>query len=648
MTFDNDPNPGTGVTVAMPPGGAVDTTNPFLGQWSYVKSATNSFVSSTGTALAFRLPAGCTTGATPFEVGARHVAAPPWEGRMVPFAPPNADTFDLEVTNDAIQKVLLGTRPYGATPIEGMLEDARDYYLFNPEGPNGTTARSVRRRRMPRPVHHSPHRRRSQPRPPAELRGRGGQCPFNKAASIVTDFRNGAPGKRVTTYVIGFSVNGSGDVAFVNDGFPTVPVPIKSCKQWYTSLGSTPTAMQAACTPPAVTTPPKGSTAAACCELNEIAYFGTNPHGQVGPFFAETQADLVLSFGRVLGGVSKSATTRTLPGYAPAITNSGPTTPRRSSPRSSRTHARSGPERSTATRSDCAGAIPTPRRAGGAPGRLVRRQPGGPVGRREATLHLRRRADDIGTARRRHGRRLRTYDSSVCNRGSDRRHSGVRRLRGLRRRRQPQGHGELGPGARHPERRQWRLSVLQALEGRRARHAGKHRHPRALTGAVHRRDVGLRDRQVRRDQARRPLGVQRPLHRNVGNLAAGFCSVTGGGCTVSDPNACAPPTGVLGEVCVPECSALGAIYVPRRSSSDRRTSTSATTPTWRSRQRARAAVRRCTSRAQTASSTPSRRSPRRPSTRRLRAVGVRSARGAAEDRVNYPTGQQILLDGTRR
>ena len=66
--------------------------------------------------------------------------------------------------------------------------------------------------------------------------------------------------------------------------------------------------------------PPKGSTGAACCELNEIAYWGTNPPGDVGPFFAENQADLVLSFGRVLGGVAKSATTRTLPGYAPAVT----------------------------------------------------------------------------------------------------------------------------------------------------------------------------------------------------------------------------------------------------------------------------------------------------------------------------------------
>ena len=138
MTFDNDPDPGIGVGIALPPSGITDSTNPFLGQWSYVKSASNNLVSSTGTTLGFGLPAGCTTNPVPpFEVGARHSAAPPWEGRMVPFPPANGDTFDIEATNDAIQKVLLSSRPYGATPIEGMLEDARDYYWYNPKVPTG-------------------------------------------------------------------------------------------------------------------------------------------------------------------------------------------------------------------------------------------------------------------------------------------------------------------------------------------------------------------------------------------------------------------------------------------------------------------------------------------------------------------------------
>jgi len=47
------------------------------------------------------------------------------------------------------------------------------------------------------------------------------------------------------------------------------------------------------------------------------------PSRTTGPFFAETQADIVLSFGRILGGVSKSATTRTLPGYSNAVTIGG-------------------------------------------------------------------------------------------------------------------------------------------------------------------------------------------------------------------------------------------------------------------------------------------------------------------------------------
>ena len=56
---------------------------------------------------------------------------------MVGFPAPDASIYDIETTNDAIQQVLLGTRPYGATPIDGMLEDARDYFWYNPTGPLG-------------------------------------------------------------------------------------------------------------------------------------------------------------------------------------------------------------------------------------------------------------------------------------------------------------------------------------------------------------------------------------------------------------------------------------------------------------------------------------------------------------------------------
>jgi type IV pilus assembly protein PilY1 len=322
MTFDNDTDPGVGVMTSAPPSGNVNTTNPFLGEWSYVKSGANTLTSSTLSALAMGQPAGCTDPLAPyaFEVGARHAAAPPWEGRMVGFPAPNANLFDIGRVNEDIQKVLLASRPYGATPIEGMLEDARDYLWFNDAGPNGTGANKdayvsvgCREQFIILLTDGAPN---LDMRP--SCTGTGGKCPFNTSAKIAESLAKATGNKKVKTFVIGFSVNGAGDVAYTNDGFPTSPL-YTSCKAWYQGAGGTPSLMQSAC---AAQNPPKGSTADACCQLNEIAYWGTDTN-KVGPYFAETQADLVLSFGRILGSVTKDATTRTLPGYAPAVTIAG-------------------------------------------------------------------------------------------------------------------------------------------------------------------------------------------------------------------------------------------------------------------------------------------------------------------------------------
>lgn len=322
MTFDNDTSPALGVVTANPPSGVINTADPFLGQWSYVKSPTNPL------SLGVGLPAGCTTGTTPFEVGARHWAAPVWEGRMVPFADPNGTIYDLQRTNEQIQQVLLATRPYGATPIDGMMEDARDYLWHNEYGPLGTQPgyadpyvdSGCRDQNIILLTDGAPN---LDMRPACEGAGPpAGQCPYpNKAAQVADQLHTAIGNRKVTTYVIGFSVNGAGNTTFTNDGFPgTQAPPNNNCKAWYNTVGGTPAAMRSECLS---VNPPAGSTADACCKLNEIAYYGSG--GTVGPFFAETQADLVLSFGRILGGVARSATTRTLPGYAPAISYSNQT-----------------------------------------------------------------------------------------------------------------------------------------------------------------------------------------------------------------------------------------------------------------------------------------------------------------------------------
>jgi len=569
MTFDNDPSAAIGVTVPTPPSGAIDTAptppgttaNPFLGQWSYVKSAGNTLSSSTGTALGFGLPAGCTTGATAFEVGARHSAAPPWEGRMVMFPPPNGDTFDIEATNDTIQKVLLGSRPYGATPIEGMLEDARDYYWFNPEGPNGTTpdpyvAVGCRDQYIILLTDGAPN---LDLRPSCE--GTGGQCPFNKAADIADKLSSDlALNKRVKTFVIGFSVNGSGDGAFLNDGFPTAPVPMKSCKQWYTALGGTPAAMRTACTTPI--TPDvakKGSTAAACCELNEIAYWGTNTH-DVGPFFAETQADLVLSFGRLLGGVTKSATTRTLPGYAPSVTVTGVN-------RTASFIASFIPNAQKVwsgeidrERSFCVGNLPTPQTPQSvtegdsysanlaaqtvAANRLFISVTG------QATAGPLLVGTVVDSAR-----TMRPYATAVPI-------DGIPAFTGT----EVAGIDDTLKGSTNWAQAMDIQPDIAGISPTCKRSRGVEPITRASIDipALSRAlctDV-MWDFETAHYGSIKPMG---PWEFNVrcatsGNLAAGFCSISGAGCTVADPNACAPPAGIIGEVCVPSCSALGAIF----------------------------------------------------------------------------------------
>ena len=41
----------------------------------------------------------------------------------------------MDTQNNNIQQTLIASRPYGATPLDGMMDDARDYYWYTPTGP---------------------------------------------------------------------------------------------------------------------------------------------------------------------------------------------------------------------------------------------------------------------------------------------------------------------------------------------------------------------------------------------------------------------------------------------------------------------------------------------------------------------------------
>lgn len=315
MTFDNDINDGIGVTVAAPPSGQVSNTAPFLGMWTYRATSSSPFPALAG---ATGLPVGCAT-AQPWAVGARHNAAPPWEGRMVPFPAGNAALSDIQLNNDRVQQVLLGSRAYGATPIDGLIFDAKDYltsttHPFGPMGPNGDdyVKQKCRTQSVILLTDGAPN---LSMRPACE--GTGGTCPFTTTA-IQTAKTLYDQNPSVVTYVIGFSVNGQNAAT---DGFPTALVD-RTCRGYQTYAGGTPQALQTTCT----STPPKaGTTADACCQLNNIAFAGSGGLSgaplaqQQGAIFVESQADLVLAFGKIMAGVTRDASTRTVPSYSPAV-----------------------------------------------------------------------------------------------------------------------------------------------------------------------------------------------------------------------------------------------------------------------------------------------------------------------------------------
>jgi type IV pilus assembly protein PilY1 len=277
MTFDQDPDPRIGVTTTSP---QQVLAPPFTGMWSYFQGW-NGVAAS---APAVGAPAGCTTSPTPFfEVGARNPAAPPWEGRMMPFPTTSQDTTNM-------QSVLLATRPYGATPIAGMFSDAQYYLWRDPAGPNDLTngdqlVRGGCRKQYIILL--------TDGVPNLDLQPNcGNTCPYATPDQTALTLSSGASGMpKVKTYVLGFAVSQFAD------GARTVV-----CSQ----LDPT----SSACTNPT-------SQYAACCELQKIAVAGGTSHA----YFADTAGDLQAALKAILDDIASASTTRTTPAFSPSVAN---------------------------------------------------------------------------------------------------------------------------------------------------------------------------------------------------------------------------------------------------------------------------------------------------------------------------------------
>jgi type IV pilus assembly protein PilY1 len=321
MTFDGAVDAGTGLN-----GTKADYTAANAGTWSYFLDWRNNPACASNASCAKGRPGGCATSSN-MEVGARNASAPPWEGRMVPFGSPVADIADVRITNQRIQQVLTSMRPFGATPIDGLLNDARDFFRsdIDNDTANGTTcdttsgigcfgpakdgyvAQGCRNNAIVLLTDGEPN---LNLRPSCEGASAGisGQCPYiDKAYEIAKDLYQPAGGKPpIPTYVVGFAVSN------VDAG---QPAPVDCSKISTRGTGTTggtfdPKNLCGASMDPKLAT---------CCTLAKIAFYG----GSTNAYFATTASELHAAITEILGLAGARGSARTMPTFAGSSTEQG-------------------------------------------------------------------------------------------------------------------------------------------------------------------------------------------------------------------------------------------------------------------------------------------------------------------------------------
>ncbi len=364
MTFDNDPNPGTGSfldtsglggLIGLPGlSGLLPGLNLNVGgQWTYLYTNSNPISQTFGVSetnknpmfpLMGRLP-GCAD-EVPMAVGARNQYAPSWEGPFMRFPGFEITRNELGRHNGDVQTAILAARPYGGTPIAGMMASAYDYMIRSsePDSPRNDpyVSGGCREQFVILLTDGGPNldlraqelcSKDQGTQDEGTINGGGtlSYCPFFNPRRTAQRLRSDVTGsaKPITTYVVGFAVghDTTSTPSVTNDGFPG-PIATKTCAAWRASAGSDANLVsQCAIQKSAVAGAPvtqaglaawESTSARACCELNDIAMAGSN--GVQGAFFAEGQADLIGTFARILGTIAKQSATRAVPAYSSATT----------------------------------------------------------------------------------------------------------------------------------------------------------------------------------------------------------------------------------------------------------------------------------------------------------------------------------------
>lgn len=324
MTFDTEVDANRGYA---PVGGDYTSANAdtLLGQqglWSYV----------VGTAASGR-PTGCATPNEPQEVGARNGAAPAWEGRMINFGDPNdSNTATRTTMTSHVKEVLLATRPFGATPIAGMLKDAEDFFWRETANDPTSIAGGATDPFDDYGPRRDPYLQCATPRqqtiilltdgePNMDLRpfcaepgSPAGSCPFDLPETIANRLANPSLAtppdslrKPIKTYVVGFALeqvdhDSNPATAAVSCNSLVTPAPPAAALL----PPNPPRAISSACTNP----PASNAPLQACCTLWKIAMAGMGD-----AYFASNAGELRGAVSNILSRTVPT-TSRTQPAFS--------------------------------------------------------------------------------------------------------------------------------------------------------------------------------------------------------------------------------------------------------------------------------------------------------------------------------------------
>ncbi|MBN2193914.1 MAG: hypothetical protein JW751_13950 [Polyangiaceae bacterium] len=294
MTFDTEPKFGVG-------DGSFAAG--IAGTWDYQALSDTAHVGR---------PVGCLTDAV-MEVGARNQYAPGWEGRLIGFGDPAQAEADPD-RNRSIQRILLATRPLGATPIAGMLHDA-EHFLFkdtqmDPVEPTHTLGPHLddatndpyaggecRQNAIILLTDGEPN---SEMRPNCEdpTTGIDVSCPFRRPEETAASLAAGNGSVHVVVYVVGFSLSKV-----------TIGTETKECSALNLAPGQDCDEATIAAQPDAQQRPLK-----TCCLLNRIAAAG----GTERAHFAANRDELAEVLYELMQRLTSNASARTRPVFASA------------------------------------------------------------------------------------------------------------------------------------------------------------------------------------------------------------------------------------------------------------------------------------------------------------------------------------------